>query len=221
MKTTRDKHVVMAADFAGYPLKEAVKQHLVNKGWTVEDLTPDQETTPMYHRAGFMLGARIAEKEYEKGLLFCGTGMGIHLAAAKVPHVHAAVCESVRNLACVGAWPLALTDCLNYGNPEKPRPFGDFASGVAAIGDACRGIGRMAEDDQAAQTAHPIPVISGNVSFYNQSSGGNAILPSPIVCCVGRVPDVTRHATSGVEAPGQLLFLVGQRRDRHQPVLCW
>ncbi len=95
MKTAKDKHVVMAADFAGYPLKEAVKQHLLDKGWTVEDLTPVQAETPMYHRAGFLLGAKITEREYEKGLAFCGTGMGIHIAAGKCPHVHAAVCESV------------------------------------------------------------------------------------------------------------------------------
>lgn len=95
MKTARDKHVVVSADFAGFPLKEAVKEHLVERGWNVEDLTPVLEETPMYHRAGFLLGARIAEREFEKGLLFCGSGMGIHVAASKCPHVHAAVCESV------------------------------------------------------------------------------------------------------------------------------
>ena len=95
MKTVKDKHVVVSADFAGFPLKEVVKKHLVERGWTVEDLTPILEETPMYQRAGFMLGARIAEREFEKGLAFCGTGMGIHVAAGKVPHVHAAVCESV------------------------------------------------------------------------------------------------------------------------------
>jgi ribose 5-phosphate isomerase B len=95
MKTAKDKHVVVSADFAGFPLKEVVKKHLIERGWTVEDLTPVLEETPMYHRAGFMLGAKIAEQEFEKGLAFCGTGMGIHVAASKVPHVHAAVCESV------------------------------------------------------------------------------------------------------------------------------
>ncbi len=95
MKTARDKHVVVSADFAGFPLKEVVKKHLIERGWTVEDLTPVLEETPMYQRAGFMLGAKIAEGEFEKGLAFCGTGMGIHVAASKVPHVHAAVCESV------------------------------------------------------------------------------------------------------------------------------
>jgi RpiB/LacA/LacB family sugar-phosphate isomerase len=95
MKTAKDKHVVMAADFAGFPLKEAVKDHLTERGWTVEDLTPVLDETPMYQRAGFKLGAVISEGEYEKGLAFCGTGMGIHVAAGKVPHVHAAVAESV------------------------------------------------------------------------------------------------------------------------------
>ena len=95
MRTAKDKHVVVGADFAGFPLKEAVKNHLIERGWTVEDLTPVLEETPMYQRAGFVVGARIAEREFEKGLLFCGTGMGIHVAASKCPHVHAAVCESV------------------------------------------------------------------------------------------------------------------------------
>lgn len=95
MKTAKDKYVVVGADFAGYPLKEAVKRHLIERGWTVEDLTPVQDEAPMYHRVGFAVGARIAEKEYERGLIFCGSGMGIHVAAGKVPGVHAAVCESV------------------------------------------------------------------------------------------------------------------------------
>ena len=95
MKTAKDKQVVVGADFAGFPLKEQVKKHLIQRGWMVEDLTPTLDDAPMYQRAGFMVGARIAEREFEKGLLFCGTGMGIHVAASKCPHVHAAVCESV------------------------------------------------------------------------------------------------------------------------------
>lgn len=95
MKLAKEKHVVVGADFAGFPLKEAVKTHLEARGWTVQDLTPSLDDVEMYHRVGFALGAQIAEGEYEKALAFCGTGMGIHVAASKVPHVHAAVCESV------------------------------------------------------------------------------------------------------------------------------
>jgi len=95
MKTTKDKQVVVGADFAGFPLKEAVKRHLEVRGWTVTDLTPAAEEAPMYHRVGFLVGAQIAERNFEKALAFCGSGMGIHIAASKCPHVHAAVCETV------------------------------------------------------------------------------------------------------------------------------
>jgi ribose 5-phosphate isomerase B len=95
MRTTQDKHVVVGADFAGFTLKEAVKHHLEERGWTVTDLTPVREDLPMYHRVGFLVGSQISEREFEKGLIFCGSGMGIHIAASKCPHVHAAVCESV------------------------------------------------------------------------------------------------------------------------------
>lgn len=95
MRLASDKQVVVAADFAGFPLKEYVKRHLERKGWEVTDLTPDKDSAPMYHRAGFMVGARIAEQEFEKGLLFCGSGMGIHVAASKCPRVHSAVTETV------------------------------------------------------------------------------------------------------------------------------
>ncbi|MGO1265330.1 MAG: RpiB/LacA/LacB family sugar-phosphate isomerase [Microbacterium gubbeenense] len=95
MKLAKDRHVVIGADFAGFALKEAVKSHLVENGWNVKDLTPTHDDTDMYHRVGFLVGSQIAEREYEKALLFCGSGMGIHVAASKVPHVHSAVCESV------------------------------------------------------------------------------------------------------------------------------
>lgn len=88
--------VVVGADFAGFPLKEQVKAHLVSRGWEVTDLTPVLEEAPMYHRVGFLLGAQLAERHFTKALAFCGTGMGIHVAASKCPHVHAAVAESVR-----------------------------------------------------------------------------------------------------------------------------
>ena len=116
----------------------------------------------------------------------------------------AAVAEAVRNVAAVGAVPIALTDCLNFGNPEIAEVFQDFVDAVRGIGDAARGIGMKDSDE-------PIPIISGNVSFYNQSSAGNAILPSPVVCAVGRVSDIARHATLGMKAAGSSLLLVGER----------
>ena len=116
----------------------------------------------------------------------------------------AAVAEAVRNVAAVGATPIALTDCLNFGNPEVPEVFHDFVESVRGVGDAARGIGMKDSDE-------PIPVISGNVSFYNQSSNGSAILPTPVVCCVGYLEDASRHLTAGLKGPGNALYVVGER----------
>lgn len=99
MKRVKDKQIVVGADFAGFPLKEVVCAHLREKGWTITDLgvtdpgIDDPEN--MFHRVGLRVGAKIAEGEFERALLFCGTGMGIHIAASKCPRVHAGVVESV------------------------------------------------------------------------------------------------------------------------------
>ena len=127
MKTLRGKNVVVGADFAGFPLKEAVKAHLEERGWKVHDLTPDIDTAPMYHRVGFALGAQIAEGEFERALAFCGTGMGIHIAASKVPHVHAAVAESLpaaRRAAAANAANLLAMGAFWTG-PEAAKAMAD------------------------------------------------------------------------------------------------
>ncbi len=99
MKKVKDKHILVGADFAGFPLKEAVIAHLKTKGWKVEDVgvtsIEDTDTDLMFHRIGLKVGAMISEGIYERALLFCGTGMGIHIAASKCPRVHAGVVESV------------------------------------------------------------------------------------------------------------------------------
>ncbi|MDO4336847.1 MAG: RpiB/LacA/LacB family sugar-phosphate isomerase [Eubacteriales bacterium] len=98
MKTVKDKQILVGADFAGFPLKEAVVEHLIRKGWTVTDIgvrTADEKNPEMFHRIGLKVGAKISEKEFERALIFCGTGMGIHIAASKCPGVNAGVVESV------------------------------------------------------------------------------------------------------------------------------
>ena len=99
MKTVKDKYLVVGADFAGFPLKEAVVAHLKKKGWTVTDVgvrsPEDDDTDLMFHRIGLRVGSLIAEGEFERALVFCGTGMGIHIAASKCPGIHAGVVESV------------------------------------------------------------------------------------------------------------------------------
>lgn len=105
MKTVKDKQILVAADFAGFALKEAVVTHLKKKGWEVTDIgvrEANEKNPEMFHRIGLKVGAKIAEHEFERALIFCGTGMGIHIAASKCPHVHAAVVESVPSaLRCI------------------------------------------------------------------------------------------------------------------------
>ena len=98
MKTVKDKEILVAADIAGFYLKEAIVDHLKEKGWKITDIGVRDANDPhpeMFHRIGLKVGAKIAEREFERALIFCGTGMGIHIAASKCPHVHAGVVESV------------------------------------------------------------------------------------------------------------------------------
>ena len=110
----------------------------------------------------------------------------------------AAVAEAARSIACVGARPLAITDCLNFGNPEKPEVMGQFEAAVRGIADACRAL--------------DIPVVSGNVSFYNETDG-RAIPPTPTVGMVGLLEDVGQLVRMSFRAEGDLVALLGTTRD--------
>jgi phosphoribosylformylglycinamidine synthase len=126
--------------------------------------------------------------------------------------LHAAL-EAMRNVAAAGASPIALTDCLNYGSPEDPDVFAAFVAGVDGIAAAARGIGLRGDGEGAPGAGPwPVPVVSGNVSFYNHSAAGRAIAPSPIVAAIGRLDDWSRAQTLRVKAAGSRLLLIGARR---------
>ncbi|MGH7560083.1 MAG: phosphoribosylformylglycinamidine synthase subunit PurL [Gemmatimonadales bacterium] len=108
-----------------------------------------------------------------------------------------AVAEAARNIACSGAEPLGITDCLNFGNPDKPDVFFQFREACRGIGDACRAFGT--------------PVTGGNVSLYNESPGG-AIDPTPTVGMVGLLRDVTRRVGSHFRGAGDRILLLGDTR---------
>ncbi len=105
----------------------------------------------------------------------------------------ATVCEAVRNIACAGARPAGITNCLNYGNPERPEIMWQFVKGIEGLRDAAR--------------AFDLPVISGNVSFYNETEG-RAIPPTPTIAVVGILEDVSRHRKYYFTQPHDLIVMI-------------
>jgi len=108
-----------------------------------------------------------------------------------------AVAEAWRNLCAVGATPLALTDNLNFGNPERPEVMGQFVGAIEGLAAAC--------------TALDFPIVSGNVSLYNESPDG-AILPTPAIGGVGLLDDVSLTASIAFKRPGEAILLLGETR---------
>jgi phosphoribosylformylglycinamidine synthase len=121
------------------------------------------------------------------------------------PYVGAmhAVAEAARNVACVGATPLAITNCLNFGNPTRPEVYDQLERAIEGLKDAC--------------LALDTPVTGGNVSLYNQYQDDTgrtlAVVPTPTVGMVGVLPDVARRATQGFKREGDVIFLLGDNTD--------
>jgi phosphoribosylformylglycinamidine synthase len=105
-----------------------------------------------------------------------------------------AVAEAARNIVCMGARPVAATNCLNFGNPEKPDIYYQLERATAGMAAAC--------------VALDTPIVSGNVSLYNESERG-AVYPTPVVGMLGIFEDVTRHLRPGFQQPGDIVALLG------------
>jgi len=105
-----------------------------------------------------------------------------------------AVCEAARNVSCSGGEPRGVTDCLNFGSPERPEILWQFAEAVEGIALACRAL--------------DVPVVGGNVSFYNETNG-QAILPTPVIGVVGVLDDASRRATQWFQGAGHRVALLG------------
>ena len=132
-----------------------------------------------------------------------GRGDGIAISIDAQPRVAAldpfvgaasAVAEALRNLVCIGAEPMAITDCLNVGNPERPEGAWQLERTIAGISAACDALG--------------VPVVSGNVSLYNATRGAD-IWPTAVIGAVGHIDDVTRHIPVTSGKPGDVVMLAG------------
>ena len=105
-----------------------------------------------------------------------------------------AVIEAIANVTAVGATPVGLTDCLNFGDPTVPDQMGAFVAAVDGLAEAARALG--------------VPFVSGNVSLYNRSSSGNHVAPSPIVGCIGTIDDVSNTITPALKAADSVLLTI-------------
>ena len=124
-------------------------------------------------------------------------GNGRHAALDPAAGAALAVAEAARNVACTGARPIAVTNCLNFASPERPEVMGTFAAAVDGMAAACRALG--------------LPVTGGNVSFYNESSG-RPIHPTPIVGVLGLLEDAATAVPTGFPRPGLDVWLLGETR---------
>lgn len=139
--------------------------------------------------------AVIRIKGTQKAVAFTTDCNPLHCYLDPKTGAAAAVAEAARNLVCVGAKPMAITDCLNFGNPEKPEVYWQFVQCIDGMVEACQALN--------------IPVISGNVSFYNETNG-EAIYPTPVVGMAGLIEDVSRIVPSGFQREGHLIVLLGE-----------
>ncbi|MDY6910885.1 MAG: phosphoribosylformylglycinamidine synthase subunit PurL [Chloroflexota bacterium] len=137
-------------------------------------------------------------KGTRKGIALVTDGNGRYCYLDPYAGGEIVVAEAARNLACSGAKPLALTDCLNFGNPEKLEVYWQLEQSIRGMAKACETLG--------------VPVISGNVSLYNETRG-EAIYPTPSVGMLGLLEDIDKRCTSSFKNEGEIVLLMGQSED--------
>ena len=178
-------------------LRMAASPNLASRAWVTEQ----------YDR--YVRGGTVLAQPADAGMIRIdeSTGRGVAISCdcngrytRLDPYAGAqlALAEAYRNVAVSGARPVAVTNCLNFGSPEDPGVMWQFEQAVRGLADGCATLG--------------IPVTGGNVSFYNQT-GATPILPTPVVGVLGVIDDVTRRIPTGLGAPGDPLFLLGETRD--------
>ena len=143
----------------------------------------------------------VSEAAQKTGVAVAADGISRYSKISPYWQSANATVEAMRNVACVGATPIALTDCLNYNNPEIPELMWEFAEGVRGIADACKGV--KLKDYPGS----PIPIVSGNVSLYN------SIDATAVVGCAGVLRDFNKAITPDLKLSGNKIFLLGDRKN--------
>lgn len=173
-------------------LKLLSSPNITNKNWVYNQYDTQVRTNTMLLPGGDASVVRIKETKKALSMKVDCNGRYVYLNPYKGGMI--AVCESARNVACTGATPLAITNCLNFGNPYNPEVYYQFTEAIRGMGDACK----MLET----------PVTGGNVSFYNQSKD-YAVFPTPSIGMIGLLEDYEKMVTSNFKDEGDLIILLG------------
>jgi phosphoribosylformylglycinamidine synthase len=180
------------ADPGGALLRLLASPNIASKRWVFRQYDQSVLSNTVVEAGGDAAVLRI--KGTGKGIAVTTDGNGRYCHIDPYLGGAMAVAEAARNVVCVGAQPVAVTDCLNFGNPERPEVYYQMQAVVQGIADACSALGT--------------PVISGNVSLYNET-GEQAVYPTPVIGMLGILDDVTAHARQAFANEGDEVFLLG------------
>ncbi len=188
-------------EFGNLNFEQALKTllaapNICSKHWVYE-----QYDTMVRTNTAILPGADAAVvriKETRRAVAMCLDGNARFVAVNAKEGAKLAVAEGARNVVCVGAKPIAITNCLNFASPERPEVMQSFSDVIDGIKEACE----MFET----------PVVSGNVSFYNETDG-RGILPTPVIGMVGLIEDTRKIITRGFKNEGDIIALLGTTND--------
>jgi phosphoribosylformylglycinamidine synthase II len=177
-------------------LKLLASPNLASKEWVYRQYDHMVRTNTVVLPGADAAVVRI--KETRRALAIALDGNGRYCAANPREGAKLVVAEAARNVVCVGAQPIAITNCLNFGSPERPEVMWSFSEIIDGMAEACR--------------VFNTPVVSGNVSFYNETEG-RGVLPTPVIGMVGLIDDVKRIIQPGFKNEGDLIALLGETGD--------
>ncbi len=181
----------------GQALKELLASpNICSKRWVYEQYDTMVRTNTAITPGADAAVVRI--KETRRAIAMCLDGNGKFTAINAYQGAKLAVAEAARNVVCVGAKPIAVTNCLNFASPERPEVMRSFSDVIDGMKEACE--------------AFETPVVSGNVSFYNETDG-KGILPTPVIGMVGLIEDTRKLVTHGFKNEGDIIAVLGVTRD--------
>jgi phosphoribosylformylglycinamidine synthase len=188
--------IAAAGDLGDALLKVLASPNVASKRWIYRQYDSTVRTNTMVGPGSDAAVVRV--KGTKRALAMATDGNGRYCWLDPFEGAKLAVAEACRNVACSGAVPIGATNCLNFGNPEKPEVMGQLVRAIQGIGEACRALGA--------------PITGGNVSLYNETDG-RAIHPTPVIGVVGLLEDAETALRRSFRADGDLVYLLGVTGD--------